>query len=84
MRGLRNQRTMKTLEQLITDTIADRTPEQLALGWLRYEELRRFSVAAYQCLVSRNLEGENFDEMVTGEMLKRKNTSKTRLATLVK
>jgi len=74
---------MKTLEQLITETIADQTPEQLALGWLRYEELRRFSVAAYQCLVSRNLEGENFDEMVTGELLKRKNTNKTRLATIV-
>lgn len=64
---------MKTLDQLITDTIADRTPEQLALGWLRYEELRRFSVAAYQCLVARNLEGENFDEMVTNELLKREN-----------
>jgi hypothetical protein len=64
---------MKTLDQLITDTIADRTTEQLALGWLRYEELRRFSVAAYQCLISRNLDGENFDEMVTVELLKRKN-----------
>ena len=74
---------MKTLDQLITDTIADRTPEQLALGWLRYEELRRFSVAAYQCLVARNLEGENFDEMVTNELLKRENSNKTRLATLV-
>jgi hypothetical protein len=74
---------MKTLEQLITETIADRTPEQLALGWLRYEELRRFSVAAYQCLTARNLDGENFDEMVTAEMLKRKNTNKTRLATIV-
>ena len=83
MRGLRNQRTMKTLEQLITDTIADRTPEQLALGWLRYEELRRFSVAAYQCLTDRNLRGENFDAMVETELLKRENTSKTRLATLV-
>jgi len=74
---------MKTLEQLITDTIADRTPEQLALGWLRYEELRRFSVAAYQCLTARNLDGENFDEMVTAEMLKRKATNKTRPATIV-
>jgi hypothetical protein len=68
-----NQHEMKTLEQLIAETIAERTPEQLAIGWLRYEELRRFSVAAYQCLVSRNLEGENFDEMVTKELLKRKN-----------
>jgi hypothetical protein len=64
---------MKTINEIITDTIAERTPEQLALGWLRYEELRRFSVAAYQCLVARNLDGENFDEMVTNEMLKRKN-----------
>jgi hypothetical protein len=64
---------MKTLEQLIEVTLAARTPEQLALGWLRYEELRRFSVAAYQCLTDRNLRGENFDEMVTNELLKREN-----------
>jgi len=74
---------MKTIEQLIAETIADRTSEQLALGWLRYEELRRFSVAAYQCLVARNLDGENFDEMVTIELLKRENSNKTRLATIV-
>ena len=74
---------MKTINEIITDTIADRTPEQLALGWLRYEELRRFSVAAYQCLVARNLDGENFDEMVTIELLKRENSNKTRLATIV-
>jgi len=74
---------MKTINEIITDTIADRTPEQLALGWLRYEELRRFSVAAFQCLVARNLEGENFDEIVTAEMLKRKIPNKTRLETIV-
>ena len=74
---------MKTIEQLIAETIVERTPEQLALGWLRYEELRRFSVAAYQCLTARNLDGENFDEMVTNELLKRENSNKTRLATIV-
>ncbi len=74
---------MKTIEQLISETIAERTPEQLALGWIRYEELRRFSVAAYQCLTARNLQGENFDKMVETELLKRENTNKTRLATIV-
>ena len=74
---------MKTLDQLIEATMAAQTPEELALGWLRYEELRRFSVAAYQCLTARNLDGENFDEMVTTELLKRENTNKTRLATIV-
>ena len=64
---------MKTLDQLVAETIADRTPEQLALGWLRYEELRRFSVAAFGCITQRNLNGENFDEMVTKELLKREN-----------
>jgi len=64
---------MKPLEQLIEKTLAARTPEELALGWLRYEELRRFSVAAYQCLTYRNLHGENFDEIVTNELLKREN-----------
>jgi len=84
MRGLSDQRAMKTIDQLISETIAERTLEQLALGWLRYEELRRFSVAAYQCLTDRNLRGENFDEMVETELLKRENTNKTRLATIVK
>jgi len=64
---------MKTLEQIIDEAIADKTQRELVLGYLRYEELRKFSVAAYQCLVARNLQGENFDEMVTVEMLKRKN-----------
>jgi hypothetical protein len=64
---------MKTLEQLIEKTMAARTPEELALGWLRYETLRKCSTADYQCLVSRNLYGENFDEMVTNELLKREN-----------
>ena len=73
MRDLSNHRAMKTINEIITDTIAERTPEQLALGWLQYEELRRFSVAAYQCLTDRNLRGENFDEMVTVELLKREN-----------
>jgi len=75
---------MKTIEQLIAETIAERTPEQLALGWLRYEELRKFSTAAYQCLIARNLQGENFDEMVTVELLKRKIPNETLLETIVK
>jgi len=64
---------MKTIDQLIDQTIADKTQRELVLGYLRYEELRRFSVAAYQCLTDRNLRGENFDEMVTNELLKREN-----------
>lgn len=39
-------------------------PEELALGWLRYEELRKLSVRQFKELNARNLKGEFFDSMV--------------------
>jgi len=63
-----------TLEKLIEETIAERTPAELALGWLRYETLRRLSPRKFTELNNRNLSGENFDEMITNELLAWKET----------
>ena len=63
-----------TLEKLIDETIAERTPTELALGWLRYETLRRLSPSQCVELNNRNLSGENFDEMITNELLAWKET----------
>ena len=59
-----------TLEKLIEETIAERTPAEMALGWLRYETLRRLSPRQYTELNNRNMQGENFDEMITNELIK--------------
>lgn len=63
-----------TLEKLIEETLAEITPAELALGWLRYETLRRFSPHKYTELNNRNLTGENFDEMIINELLAWKET----------
>ena len=68
---------MKTpLEKLIEQTLAERSPtlNDLALGWLRYETLRRFNSAKYAEIQKRNLNGENFDRMIDDELLKWKET----------
>ena len=66
---------MKTpLEKLIEETLAERTPAELALGWLRYETLRRCTVRAYSHLTIANLQGTPFDDLVTDELLKWKET----------
>jgi len=56
---------MKTLEGLILEIEGRYTPRELALGWLRYEALRKLTPRHYAELCSRNLNGENFDQMVT-------------------
>lgn len=66
---------MKTpLEKLIDETLNERTPAELALGWLRYETLRRFSLAKHSEMYHRNIKGEFYDKMIDEELLKWKET----------
>ena len=59
-------RELSFQEQIkINDAIANRTNEELALGYLRYEALRKVSPRQFSELHARNLAGENFDDMVT-------------------
>ncbi len=57
------------LTKLIEDCIAKHTTAELALGWLRYEALRRVKPHEYVILHKRNLAGERFDDIVTEELL---------------
>jgi hypothetical protein len=59
-----------TLEQLVAECIADHHEKELAIGFLRYETLRRLSPRQFAELHKRNLNGEPFDNMVTEELLK--------------
>ena len=59
-----------TLESLVQTAVRAHTPEELALGWLRYEALRRTTPARFLDLHTMNLAGRNYDELVTEELLK--------------
>ena len=52
------------LAKLIDEATAGRTPAELALGWLRYETLRRTNPSQFVLLHERNLRGEWFDDLV--------------------
>lgn len=53
-------------EQIQINTVINHhTNEELALGFLRYEALRKVSPRQFCELHARNLAGENFDDMIT-------------------
>ena len=52
------------IETLVAQAMSERDPRELALGYLRYEELRKLGPASYAELCRRNYYGKNFDEMI--------------------
>jgi hypothetical protein len=54
-----------SLDRLVRLCVANHTLEELALGWLRYECVRKLNARAFAELCKRNISGENFDRMVT-------------------
>jgi thymidylate synthase ThyX len=64
---------MTELDNLVSLCVAVHTPKELALGWLRYEALRRLSPRIFAELHKRNIGGERFDDMVTQSLLAWKN-----------
>jgi len=59
-----------TIEQLVEKCVAEHDVKELAVGFLRYEALRRMSLRGFKELLQRNLAGERFDDMVTESLLK--------------
>ena len=53
-----------TIEGKVMLASFERNGDELALGWLRYEALRKLSARRYAELCDRNLKGERFDDMV--------------------
>lgn len=56
-------------ETLVRLCIANHTPEELALGWLRYEAVRKLNARQFAELCQRNLGGKSFDDLVTEAVL---------------
>jgi hypothetical protein len=57
------------LDRLVRLCVANHTPEELALGWLRYEALRRVNPRIFAEMNRRNLAGEFFDDLVDEALL---------------
>ncbi len=51
-------------DQQYRDAISERSTGELAVGFIRYEALRRLNPRQYAELHKRLLRGENFDGMV--------------------
>lgn len=48
----------------LTSLMNDRSSLELAVGFLRYEALRKLNPRQYSEICARNLKGENFDTMI--------------------
>lgn len=66
------------LAHLVRLCIDAHSTEELALGFLRYEALRRVTTRAFGEMVRRALAGECFDDIVTESLLKWKTPSEPR------
>jgi hypothetical protein len=55
---------MSRFYELFKRTLKEVESGQLAIGWLRYEALRRLNPHQFTDLHKRNIAGENFDAMV--------------------
>ena len=51
-------------EKLLLQCISERNPVELAIGFLRYEALRKLRSHQFKQLCERNLSGVFFDDMV--------------------
>lgn len=60
---------MTDIDKLVALCVANHTPEELALGWLRYECVRRMNARQFGEMCERNLGGEWFDDLVTDALL---------------
>jgi len=49
--------------------VTNHTPEELALGWIRYETVRKMNPRHFLEIHKRNLAGEFFDDIVTDCLL---------------
>ena len=55
---------MTKRDEKLLNVLATNTAPELAIGWLRYEAVRKLNMVEYGALLVRNLDGENFDVMV--------------------
>lgn len=59
-----NQDQKQTLQRKASAAMESNNIAELTQGYLRYEALRKLTITQFENLCIRNVNGENFDEMV--------------------
>ena len=59
----------ENLDTLVRLCVFNHSAEELALGWLRYEAVRKMNPRQFGEMCKRNLGGEFFDDIVTEAVL---------------
>jgi hypothetical protein len=54
----------QTLQRKASAAMESKNIAELTQGYLRYEALRRLTITQFENLCIRNVNGENFDDMV--------------------
>lgn len=60
--------TENPIDRLVEMIVANHTPKELALGYLRYETVRRLSPRHFGELHKLNLSGQIFDDLIDQEL----------------
>ena len=64
MTRIAEKRASGSLERLVRLVVSNHTAEELALGYLRYEAIRRMSPRTFGEIHKLNLSGRIFDDLV--------------------
>lgn len=54
----------QTLQRKASAAMESKNIAELTQGYLRYEEVRRLNITQFEKICVRNINGENFDEMI--------------------
>lgn len=54
------------MDRLVGEALKSRNPIELAIGFVRYEKLRKLNARQFAELCKKNLKGEFFDGLVDG------------------
>jgi len=63
----------KAIQRILDKTIFENTAPELALGFARYEALRKLNPRQFAEIHQRNLNGERFDDMIDELVLNGRN-----------
>jgi hypothetical protein len=68
---IKQETVSQTIQSLIEDAINSNTKEELALGFLRYESLRKIGPNTFSLYYKRNMSGIPFDSIVDESLIQK-------------
>ena len=78
MSDISNTTPGSSFQRVVSQHLLERCPAELAIGFARYEALRKLNPRQYRELHDRNMKGERFDDMVDNLVLANDQSSANR------